>query len=205
MFSICRYSYFSYSSYLSDALATVFHDAAAPSAPPLDGAPTPALAAPRRVHRSLGDAGSLLVLLCCRRSSRPRARRLLHVTARHRQLIVERGRPRGRPRARRRRGGEKEGKALAGMPRAAVRVGDHGVALARCSCQGAVVQPCAVGAVGAVSAIAATHGRPEAQMGHGVVQGGSRWRRSGGVVTGEAPGKGCSTVDQPRSWKSLPK
>jgi hypothetical protein len=71
MFSICRYSYFSYSSYLSDALATVFHEAAAPSAPPpLGGAPTPALAAPRGVHRSLGDAGFILVLLCCRRSSR---------------------------------------------------------------------------------------------------------------------------------------
>jgi hypothetical protein len=35
-------------------------------------------------------------------------------------------------------------------------------------------------------------------MRHGVVQGGSRRRRSGGVVTDEAPGVGCSTVDQSR-------
>ena len=86
-------------------------------------------------------------------------------------------------------GGGQEGSC--GDARAVVRVGDHGVALAPCSCNKA---PCSsayeVGDVGGVSATAVPHGLPEAQMGHGVVQGGSRPRRSGGAVTFAAPGEG---------------
>ena len=92
-----------------------------------------------------------------------------------------------------------------------VRVSDHGVALAPCSCNKA---PCSsayeVGDVGGVSAIAVPHGLPEAQMGHGVVQGGlsAAAERRCGHIRGSGRGlerDGGTSITPFKIGKSFPK
>lgn len=101
----------------SDASATVFHGAAAPSAPPpLDGAPTPVLrldactglSEMQALYSYYGAAAEAAAHTCPPPCTCDR---------RHRQLVVERGRPRGRPRAKEEgEAGAEDRKALAGMP-----------------------------------------------------------------------------------------